>query len=97
MARPFHRSVALALSLSLLSAATVSAEVVPPFSDIDGHRFEQDIEWMRLAELTQGCGGGLFCPDAPVTRGQMARFLDLALELPPTTTDAFGDDNGNVH
>ena len=37
MARPFHRSVALALSLSLLSAATVSAEVVPPFSDIDGH------------------------------------------------------------
>ena len=45
-------------------------------------------------ELTQGCGGGLFCPDAPVTRGQMASFLDRALELPPTTIDAFGDDNG---
>ena len=94
MSRLVHRSVALALSLSLLGAATASAGVVPPFSDIDGHRFEADIEWMRLAGLTEGCGGGQFCPDAPVTRGQMASFLVRALALPATTIDAFTDDDG---
>jgi len=94
MSRLVHRSVALALSLSLLGAATASAGVVPPFSDIDGHRFEADIEWMRLAGLTEGCGGGQFCPDAPVTRGQMASFLVRALALPTTTTNAFTDDDG---
>ena len=95
--RLVHRSVALALSLSLLGAATASAGVVPPFSDIAGHRFEPDIEWMRLAGLTEGCGGGQFCPDAPVTRGQMASFLVRALELPATTINAFTDDDGLAH
>ena len=94
MSRLVHRSVALALSLSLLGAATASAGVVPPFSDIDGHRFEADIEWMRLAGLTEGCGGGQFCPDAPVTRGQMASFLVRALALPATSINAFTDDDG---
>jgi S-layer homology domain len=97
MRRVLHRSVTLALSLSLLTAATVSAGVVPPFSDIAGHRFESDIEWLRQAGLTEGCGGGEFCPDAPVTRGQMATFLVRALELPASTADRFDDDTGTAH
>ena len=97
MRRVLHRSTTLALSLSLLAAATASAAIVPPFSDIDGHRFEVDIEWMRQAGLTEGCGGGLFCPDAPVTRGQMATFLARALELPASTVDPFDDDTGTAH
>jgi hypothetical protein len=30
---------------------------------------------------TAGCGGGDFCPDAPITRGQMVAFLAKALGL----------------
>ena len=97
MPRVLHRSFALALTLSLLGGGTTSAGEVPPFSDVDGHPFEGDIEWMRLSGLTEGCGGGRFCPDSPVTRGQMASFLARALELPPTETDAFVDDDGTTH
>jgi hypothetical protein len=37
----------------------------------------------RMAELgiTQGCGGGNYCPTSSVTRGQMAAFLVRAFNL----------------
>jgi len=84
------------LSGSVLSAGTVVG-AVPPFSDVAGHPFEEHIEWLRQAEITSGCGGGRFCPDARVTRGQMASFLSRALVLAPTTDDAFVDDDGTTH
>ena len=96
MSRVLHRSVSLALSLALV-AGVGSAAVVPPFSDVAGHPFEADIEWIRQAGLTQGCGGGRFCPNDPVTRGEMATFLVRALELPPSASDAFTDDDGTYH
>lgn len=49
------------------------------FADVpNGHPFCGFIE--RLAEdgITGGCGAGLFCPDNPVTRAQMAVFLVAA-------------------
>ena len=97
MSRPLHRSLALALVLTLVGPATISAGEVPPFSDVAGHRFEDDIEWLRQAGLTEGCGGGRFCPDGLVKRGQMATFLARALELDPTEVDAFTDDDGTPH
>jgi hypothetical protein len=42
------------------------------------HRF---VEALAAAGVTGGCGGGLYCPDNPVTRGQMAVFLSVALGL----------------
>jgi hypothetical protein len=40
--------------------------------------------------VTRGCGGGKYCPDAPVTRAQMAVFLlrkrHGAAYAPPTCT-----------
>jgi S-layer homology domain len=33
------------------------------------------------AGITAGCGGGRFSVDDPITRGQMAVFLSLALGL----------------
>jgi hypothetical protein len=39
------------------------------------------VEALTFAGITSGCGGGLFCPDAPLTRGQMAVFLSVALGL----------------
>lgn len=35
------------------------------------------------AGITRGCAADRFCPDAPLTRGQMATFLMRALDLAP--------------
>jgi hypothetical protein len=40
------------------------------------------IEQLAREGITGGCGGGNFCPDDPVTRGQMAVFLVRAFNLP---------------
>jgi hypothetical protein len=45
------------------------------------HPFFQFVEALAASGVTGGCGGGNFCPDAPVTRGQMAAFLSKALGL----------------
>ena len=72
----------------------------PPFRDDDSSIFEADIVWLHAAGVTAGCNppiNDLYCPDQPVTRGQMAAFLERALELPrPTSSDQFDDDNGSV-
>ena len=39
------------------------------------------IEAIFGAGITAGCGGGNYCPDQPVTRGQMAVFIAKALGL----------------
>ena len=39
------------------------------------------VEAMAASGLTGGCAPGSFCPDNPVTRGQMAVFLSVALGL----------------
>jgi hypothetical protein len=39
------------------------------------------IEALYGAGVTAGCGGGNYCPDSPLTRGQMAVFLAKALGL----------------
>jgi S-layer homology domain len=46
-----------------------------------GHPFFQFVEALAQAGITAGCGLGAFCPDSPVTRGQMAVFLSKALGL----------------
>jgi hypothetical protein len=52
------------------------------FGDVPtGHPFFQFVEAMVAAGVTAGCGGGNYCPDAPLTRGQMAVFLAKALGL----------------
>jgi hypothetical protein len=70
--------------------------VYPPFADIAGSQFVHDIIWVYLAGITSGCSATTYCPADPVTRGQMAAFLDRALALPATATDYFTDDNGNI-
>lgn len=64
------------------------------FADICGSAHEADIEWLAAQGLSSGCGGGNYCPDATVTREQVAGFLAAALEL-PEGPDAFTDDDGS--
>jgi hypothetical protein len=40
------------------------------------------IEALAAEGITSGCGGGNYCPDANVTRAQMAVFLVKAFNLP---------------
>ena len=54
----------------------------PTFGDVpSSHPFYQFIEALAKSGITGGCGGGSYCPDAPLTRGQMAVFLSKALGL----------------
>jgi S-layer family protein len=41
----------------------------------------QYVEALVASGITGGCGGGLYCPDGPVTRRQMAIFIAKALGL----------------
>jgi len=52
------------------------------FGDVPtSHPFFQFIEALAASGITGGCGNGNYCPDNPVTRGQMAVFLAKALGL----------------
>jgi S-layer homology domain len=54
----------------------------PTFGDVPttdlGYSY---VEAMAASKITGGCGGGNFCPDANLTRRQMAIFLAKALGL----------------
>jgi hypothetical protein len=61
---------------------TVSAPGAQTFNDVPStNQFYQFIEALAASGITGGCGGGNYCPDNPVTRGQMAVFLSKALGL----------------
>ena len=58
----------------------------PPASPTFGDVPESDGAWpyveaLAASGITSGCGQGNFCPDAPLTRRQMAVFLAKALGL----------------
>lgn len=67
-----------------------------PFTDSDNSVFINDIAWLLDSGITKGCGGTEFCPDDRVTRGQMAAFLNRALNFPATAGDFFTDDSNSV-
>jgi hypothetical protein len=59
-----------------------AAPAAPTFNDVPtNHPQFQFIEALVSAGITAGCGSGNYCPDAGLTRGQMAVFLAKALGL----------------
>jgi hypothetical protein len=71
----------------------------PVFIDTNGNIFEADIEWLAAEGITKGCNppdNTMFCPNEKVTRGQMAAFLNRALDLPDGFGNPFVDDDGNI-
>jgi hypothetical protein len=63
------------------------------FSDVPiGHPFCGFIEKLAAHGITGGCTATQFCPDDPVTRGQMAVFIEAALgNLVDTCAGRFAD------
>jgi hypothetical protein len=87
------------------NSTTATITVTPPagqrFVDVPpSHVFFSAIDWLAAERITLGCNPPIndrFCPQDPVSRGQMAGFLGRALDLPPYTgPDRFVDDDGNV-
>jgi hypothetical protein len=82
-----HRTTSSALSYLIRVRITYRLQVSPApgfasFSDVPvSHPLHQFVEALVAAGITGGCGGGNYCPDAPITRGQMAVFLAAALGL----------------
>jgi spore germination protein YaaH len=67
------------------------------FDDDAGSPHEADINRVREAGISTGCGPRIFCPSQPVSRAQMASFLARALGLPDAGHDFFADDAGSPH
>jgi hypothetical protein len=66
------------------------------FSDVPKTAFAAAwIERLKAEGISTGCGGGKYCPNAPVTRDQMAVFLMKASHgsgyVPPAATGIFDD------
>ncbi len=86
----------------LLRAKNGSSYTPPPatgtvFSDVPATAFAASwIEALAAAGITAGCGGGNFCPNAGVTRAQMAVLLlrtknGTSYTPPPATGTVFFD------
>ena len=85
-----------------LLALSVMLATLPPggsFIDDDGSTHEGGIEAIAAAGLTAGCNppaNDRYCPDANVTRGQMAAFIARARQLAVSGNDFFKDDEGHL-
>jgi len=90
---------------SILLAGLLLALAIPgvvfashQFSDVPTNSaFHNSISNIKIAGITAGCGGTKYCPNDPVTRGQMAAFLNrglgrasLSIDGAALLTDTFG-------
>ena len=97
---PIRRWVAAVWLVRALGEAPAKASSGTGFGDVD-----YDEWWVpyveRLADLgiSRGCGTGplRFCPDAVVTRAQMATFLVRAFDIEESLSSGFVDTWNNVH
>lgn len=67
---------------------------IPMPADPNAREGYRAVEYLARIGVTDGCAPGLFCPNDPVNREQMAAFIIRALGItrPPTpSTDPFND------
>jgi hypothetical protein len=95
MAAFFHRALG--------DVADVDLDMVREFTDTRTSVFASDIEWLSATGITKGCNppaNTMYCPEANVTRGEMAAFLrrgfgDLVATPAPSGV-VFADTTGSV-
>ena len=78
------------------AAPETSVPIFVDFLDVPpANPFHEFVDRIALAGITGGCGNGLFCGDASVTRAQMAGFLLKAEHgsayVPPACVGVFAD------
>ena len=81
--RKFATTALIAAIVVVLAAAgTVAAQDSQRFSDVPtDHKAYDAIEWAATNGMT-GCGDGKFCPDATVTRADLATVLYQQTKAP---------------
>lgn len=87
------RTIVIAIAVVTLIAIPVTSILANhTFSDVPSSAFyHNEVDSLVNAGITSGCGGGKYCPNNAVTRGQMAVFLDLLGNLSgqkPAVVDA---------
>ncbi|MEO0492604.1 MAG: S-layer homology domain-containing protein [Actinomycetota bacterium] len=61
--------------VAAIALTATSAYATSLFDDVDdGRFFSAPAEWASNNGITNGCGGGNFCPNDPVTRGENITF-----------------------
>ena len=87
------RQLMLAALLGAALALPVGALAGHQFVDVpNGQFFHADIGAVAAAGVATGCGGGNYCPDNFVTRGEMAAFLNRLGALEATKTPVVNAD-----
>jgi hypothetical protein len=76
----------IALGVLLVGAVLVpvTALAAGQFADDDGNTHETNIEWLASKGITVGCNppaNDNYCPGDPVTRGQMATFMQRLVDF----------------
>jgi photosystem II stability/assembly factor-like uncharacterized protein len=83
--------MAVFIITAMFGGNNFSYTTTPYFADVPAtNLFFKFIQKMKDLNITSGCGSGDYCPDAPVTRGEMAVFIIIArygtipFSYPPT-------------
>ena len=88
-----RRRIAAIGVVVLMLAIPVGVSASHIFSDVpNSNTFHASISTLYGARITGGCGTNKYCPNAAVTRGQMAAFLVRGLGRMATTFDSDIDD-----
>ena len=81
-----------------LGATFAQAHNCVGFGDLAGESpFCPSVSWLKNRAITLGCATNVYCPDAVVTRLQMAAFLQrMGDKLTPTLLSAAGSATGMI-
>ena len=90
---PIDRATMAVWLVRILDDAEPPAASGQRFTDVPAaHPHSSHIERLAQLEVTTGCGDGTrYCPDASVTRAQMAVFLSRAFDLADGAGGTFAD------
>ncbi|MBL8230029.1 MAG: S-layer homology domain-containing protein [Bryobacterales bacterium] len=88
-ANPESRPRTASINVAGIRVPTIQRAAQPssPYPDVDAnHLFADHITLLKLNNAADTCGNGLFCPDAPILREQMAEMLVRSLLKTDTFT-----------
>jgi hypothetical protein len=88
------------MATMLVRALDLPSSSVDAYQDDNGSIHESAINAIAAAGITKGCdppANDRYCPDAELTRGQMAAFVVRAFDLPAAGgSNTFIDDNSSI-
>jgi hypothetical protein len=84
------------MAIFIVRAVDIGPAAADHFSDDNGKVYEDAVNRLAEAGLTQGCAPHRFCGDDPISRGEAAAFLSRARNLPASSIDHFVDDDTSI-